>query len=273
MVQLDGADVTRWMSKATAEELALLIDSEYSDDEDVWIVRGVGPSGISVSSEGKPQPFLRPLSFFLQGTFFLGDRHGNQVAVLINGTRSVAEIRIDEANAHLRGVGFAVSQLGGDTVALFLSDAIRSCEMHGVAPDNEQWARIHDILSDGSTGNMRSGVKFVAKWIEHSENQRPGRYDYYRRVLLAFLYRHTGQLDKALQASDVVERPHEHEMSIAVLCTTRAAALMDMAELKPNDRDELLRRARLTLNKANAMSGGDSPDIRNAYVRLKKLDK
>ena len=47
---------------------------------------------------------------------------------------------------------------------------------------------------------------------------------------------------------------------------------MDVAENKPGRRTELLRAARLTLNKANAMSGEDSEEIMAAYKRLKKLD-
>ena len=58
-----------------------------------------------------------------------------------------------------------------------------------------------------------------------------------------------------------------------VLCTTRAAAMMGMADLKPTQRSKLLREARLTLNKANAMSSGDSSEILAAYRRLKMLDQ
>jgi len=123
---------------------------------------------------------------------------------------------------------------------------------------------------------MRRSTQFIAQWIEQSEKENKGRFDIYRRVLLAYLYRHTGQLDKALEVSAIVEFPRNRllgtDASISVLCTTRAAALMDSAKMKPSKAMDLLRVARLTLNKANAMSKSDSDEIRNTYKLLKKLE-
>ena len=79
-----------------------------------------------------------------------------------------------------------------------------------------------------------------------------------------------------MEASDIVDLPRNRlngsNSTMSVLCTTRAATLMDAAENKPGRRTELLRAARLTLNKANATSGEDSEEIMVAYKRLKKLD-
>jgi len=47
---------------------------------------------------------------------------------------------------------------------------------------------------------------------------------------------------------------------------------MDLAEQKAGSRGVCLAKARLALNKANAASEGDSEHVRNAYMRLKKLE-
>ncbi|MCX7164796.1 MAG: hypothetical protein NTV11_00795 [Rhodocyclales bacterium] len=277
MIQLDGSEVARWASKASEADLAALAGAEYSDDDDVWIVCGAGPTGISISKEGQEYSVRRPFNFFFSGTFFLEEAPGHSVDALIKGSLSVGERKISAANEHLRGLGFSVSELGGDTVALFLWDIVKAFEERQVAPDDGQWNRLHDILRNGSASVMRVGAKLVTQWIAHSEEANGGIFDVYRRVLLAFLYRHTGQLEKALQVSSIVEFPQSRMMggssSVAVLCTTRAAAMMDMAELQPSKRSELLKNARLTLNKANAISGSDSDEIRETYSRMKKLDQ
>jgi hypothetical protein len=48
---------------------------------------------------------------------------------------------------------------------------------------------------------------------------------------------------------------------------------MDLAELQTSKRNDLLKEARLKLNRANAISVGDSEFIREAYQRLKSLDR
>ena len=278
MVQLDGEDVARWASKASKEDLVLLANAEYSDADDIFLVRSVGQAGLSIAKSGQSQPVLRPYGFFSSGTFFLSDEHGTLIAELIKGSMSTIEKRIIDANEYLHKRGFYVSELGGDTVALFISDTIRNFEELGLPPDDEQWSRTHDILRNGSASVMKCGARYVAKWIDHSEKQNGGRFDFYRRVLLAVLYRHTGQPDKALQVTSVVDSPQHinaagGKSSMSVLCTTRAATMMDLAELQPANRTDLLTKARQTLNKANALSGSDSDEIRETYSRLKRLEQ
>lgn len=278
MLQLDGDDVAHWASKASKEDLVLLENAEYSNADDIFVVRGAGQTGLSIAKDGQSQPVLRPYSFFYSGTFFLSDELGTLIAELIKGSMSIFQKRIVDANEYLSVHGFAVTELGGDTIAIFISDTIRNFEKLGLSPNDVQWSRIHDILTNGSTSVMRCGAKYVAKWIDHSERINGGRLDFYRRVLLAVLYRHTGQLDQALQVISVVDSPQHinaagGKSSMSVLCTIRAATLMDLAQLQPANRTDLLIKARQSLNKANALSGSDSDEIRETYCRLKRLEQ
>lgn len=276
MIEFDGIEVVRWASQATGAELSLLENAEYSDTDDIWIIKSAKPSGLAVVKDGQFQQVLRPYGFFRSGAFFLNDEIGCQVRQKINDTLSQNDKNIIEANMYLGARGFFVSELGGDGNVLLLANAIRNFDQDGKVPDGEDWERIHELLTNCKASLMKCGAKFVSEWIIHSEKQNEGLFDVYRRVLLASLYRHSGQLDKALEASSIADLPRNrlrgNNSTMSVLCTTRAATLMDIAENKPMRRAELLLAARLTLNKANAMSGVDSEEIMVAYKRLKKLD-
>jgi hypothetical protein len=276
MVQIDGIEVARWAEKAREDDLRLLMGTEYSDTDSEWTINDADTVGILISKKNQPEPVLRPYSFFSQGTFFVKEEISAQLSQLIEASMTTGDRIIDAAKNHLRGLGFAVSQLGGDSATLLISNTIKNFQEHKVVPNDDQWGQIHEIFSTRSTEMMTLSTQFIAKWIEQSEKENKGRFDIYRRVLLAYLYRHTSKLDKALEVSAIVELPRNRllgtDASISVLCTTRAAALMDCAEKKLPGAMDLLRTARLTLNKANAMSASNSDEIRNAYKRLKKLE-
>src|SRR3989338_3019799 len=276
MIEFDGAEIVRWTSQATDGELALLVNAEYSDSDDIWIIKSVKQAGLTVVKDGQFQQVLRPYGFFRSGAFFLIDEIGCQIRQKISDTLSQGDKNIVEANMYLGARGFFVSELGGDGNVLLLANAIRNFDQEGKMPNGDDWERIQELLTHSKTSVMKCGAKFISEWIIHSEKQNEGLFDVYRRVLLATLYRHSGLLDKALEASDIVDLPRNRlngsNSTMSVLCTTRAATLMDAAENKPGRRTELLRAARLTLNKANATSGEDSEEIMVAYKRLKKLD-
>lgn len=276
MIEFDGAEIVKWTSRATDEELALLENAEYSDADDIWIIKSAKPSGLAVIKDGQFQQVLRPYGFFRSGAFFLDDEIGCQVRQKISDTLSQGDKNIVEANMYLGTHGFFVSELGGDGNVLLLANAIRNFDQKGKIPNSDDWERIHELLTHSKASVMKCGAKFISEWIIHSEKQNEGLFDVYRRVLLATLYRHSGLLDKALEASDIVDLPRNRlngsGSTMSVLCTTRAATLMDAAENKPGRRAELLYAARLALNKANATSGDDSEEIMVAYKRLKKLD-
>lgn len=279
MIEFDGAEIVRWTSQATDEDLELLENAEYSDADDIWVIKSAKSSGLTVGKDGKDGKFqqvLRPYRFFRSGAFFLNDEIGCQVSQKINDALSLGDKNIVEANMYLGACGFFVSELGGDGNILLLANAIREFEQKNKIPNSDDWDRIHELLTHSKASVMKCGVKFISEWIIHFEKQNEGLFEVYRRVLLATLYRNSGLLDKALEASDIVDLPRNRlngsSSTMSVLCTTRAATLMDAAENKSAHRTELLLAARLTLNKANAMSGNDSEEIMMAYKRLKKLD-
>lgn len=274
--QFDGCEVVRWLGAATLEKRGVLLNAEYADDDDIWTVNGISASTLVVCRDGEAKNISRPYDFFSQGTFFLEVEAGRILSAEITGSMSAAELRINRAKDFLSEQGFPISELGGDTVALLFSEVITAFQSQDVLPAEDQWDRITDVLKSGSKSLMKLGAKHVSLWLKTAESRKEGRIDLYRRVSLAALYRHAGQFDQALEVCEAADLPVPQldggATSLSALLTTRAATLMDLAELQHSNRSDLLKEARLKLNRANAISGGDSEFIREAYQRLKSLD-
>lgn len=276
-IQIDGINIVRWVVDASPDDLSLLVLAEYSDKEDILVIRAAKHSGLTVVKIGSSGEIIRPINSFKTGTFFFGSDNGERIRNLISNSLSPSDKRVIEANNYLLAHGFLVSELGGDSPSLILADAIKNFEEHEEVPDGDNWNNIHALLIGRPIAVQRCAVKYISTWICHLENKKPEGFDVYKRVLLATLLRHSGQLDKSLEVSRIVELPHRRLLgtnsSISVLCTVRAATLMDIAEAQPNKMADLLKQTRLILNKANAMSGGDHIEILNTYQRLNKLEK
>ena len=274
--QFDGRGVVRWLDSATHEKRSILINAEYSDDDDIWTVRGVTVFTLLVCKDGEAKTIPRPFTFFSQGTFFLEAEAGLLLSTEITDSMSAAELRISQAKDFLSERGFPVSELGGDTVALLFADVISVFHSQSILPTEDQWDRINEVLKSGSKSLMKLGAKHISLWLKAAEDKREGRIDLYRRVSLASLYRHAGQFDQALEiceAADIsVSQLDGGPSNLSALLTTRAATLMDLAELHTSKRNDLLKDARLKLNRANAISSGNSDFVREAYQRLKSLE-
>lgn len=277
-MQIQGEDIVRWVISAPPDELKLLVGTDYSDISDEWRVIDVDPNGLRVSKIGSERIELKAFSFFRSGTFFIDiEEISNRICCLLRSSQEPWERELIRVKELLSSYGFSISELGGDGNVIALAAAVFEFTEHTVIPDGDDWLKVHEILSNSTVENKRVGAKHIKQWIDKAEEKLHGNFDVYRRVSLAHLYRHTGQLDKALIVSDVVDEPRHRlegtNTSISVLCTTRAAAMMDLAEKQATQRNANLEKARLVLNKANANSGVDSSEIRAAYMRLNMLER
>lgn len=121
------------------------------------------------------------------------------------------------------------------------------------------------------SANFNWCSRFFERWliaVEEDNGPEP-----IGRMHLAYVFRQTGLLKKALEVTNVVEFPRErfkcppHLMSI--LATIRSAIYLDIFE-KCNDRD-LLVFSRKTVNKAWAINKSD--EASNVYQRLQKYER
>ena len=115
------------------------------------------------------------------------------------------------------------------------------------------------------------GAKVIGTWRDLSLAKK-GSVSGDVLIKLAYCFRHSGQLDKALDASEVVTR-HDRKVSLthgqkAVLATERAAALLDLYNIR---RDQsLLAQARRCAGIAWAIAQSNETSL--VYQRLKSLE-
>ena len=236
MIEFDGQQVIGWIKKSSSDDHFFLFECEYSDEKDVWSVGGLVSNELLISKDGDTKQFKRPLNFFEQGTFFFSLESGTKLRELLQASLTEVDKQIAHANEVIRSHGLSASELGGSSSVTFLAELIENYETKSILPDNGQWERLHEIFANRTTAIMRNGIPLITKWLIESENKNNGLFDLYRRVLLAVIFRRTGQFDKALKVSDVVDLPRAQHSggfsSVSVLCTTRAATMMDLAEIR-----------------------------------------
>jgi hypothetical protein len=269
-IQIEGQMIFAWIQKSDAANHALLHGSEFSNDEDVWIINSIDREWIEMETFEGAQ-VRRRLPFILNGTFFIEAPLSKNIEASIRSSMTLAELALDEVKNNLRSKGFHLNALRASHTE-FLSSLLLEFQEHSY-PDGATWAKLHDLIKDGAVENMRAIVPFLIKWIERSE-AKLGMYDLSRRILLAIAFRHTGQFQKAVEVSEVVNEHGKYpndQGCIAILCTTRSASLMDIAESGSSSPCEILARARKSLNRANAIRS--SEEVMLTYRRMKTLDQ
>ncbi|MDQ5915694.1 MAG: hypothetical protein QG584_1586 [Pseudomonadota bacterium] len=278
-MEIDGRQIVAWLAKASEPERQALIGATYSDSDSEWRIEALQPGKLLV----KEYPFdtscrmiLRPLPLFSDGAFFFEEGVGEQVMESVQTSMTTQELRIETAKSYLSSLGFPLVDLGGDTAMLSVFDALSLWEKEKAIPAGEVRSRLYEIFKR-TVSLQRLGSRFFERWVKHKEGQTtPMNYDAQLRLCWATLCRHSGRPESSLLATDVVDLPSNQfpvrGPLLAELCTVRAATMMDMAEQKASSREDYLAKARSTLNKANALAEGNSDYVRNAYMRLKKLE-
>lgn len=278
-MEIDGRQIVAWLAKAAEPERQSLIGSTYSDSDSEWRIEALQSGKLLVREypfDASCRVMLRPQSLFSDGAFFFDAAAGEQVMGLVQTTMTTQERRIEAAKSYLSALGFPLADLGGDPAILGVFDALSRWEKEREVPAGEARSRLYEIFKR-TVSLQRLGGRFFEDWVKHKEGQTtPTNYDAHLRLCLATLCRHSGKPESSLLASDVVDLPSTHFSVrgplLAELCTVRAATMMDLAEQKASSRGEYLAKARSALNKANALAEGDSHYVRNAYMRLKKLE-
>lgn len=278
-MEIDGRQIIAWLAKVSEPERHTLIGATYSDSDSEWRIEGVQSGKLLVREypfEASSRLIPRPLPLFSDGSFFFDGDAGEQIMSLVQEAMTPQERRIEAAKIHLSTLGFPLLELGGDPATLSVSDALSLWEKERRIPTGEVRSRLYEIFRR-TVSLQRLGARFFEGWVKQNEGRSsPPAYDAHLRLCWATLCRHSSRPEAALLATDVVDLPSSQfpvrGPVFAELCTVRAATLMDLAEQKAGSRRDLLAKARMALNKANAASEGDSDYVRNAYVRLKKLE-
>jgi hypothetical protein len=269
-IQIEGQKIFDWIQKCDESDRSLLVGSDFSNDDDEWTVKRIDREWVEMATLDGVM-VRKKLQFILSGDFFVEIATSSRIEGLRRNAMSPAEQALEDAKGVLLSSGFHTTALGASDTK-FLSSLILDSQSSSY-PDGEVWTRLHDLIMDGAIENMRAIAPFLKVWIDRSE-AKLGLYDLARRILLAVVYRHTGQLHKAVEVSNVVNEHGQYpndQGCIAILCTTRAAALMDIAESGASSPCEVLANARKALNRANAIRSSD--EVMLTYRRMKILDE
>jgi hypothetical protein len=270
MTQIEGQMIFAWIQKSDAADHALLNESEFSNDDDVWVVKSIDREWLEMTTSEGDQ-VRKKLPFILNGAFFIEVPISQNIEASMRSSMSSFKLALDAAKNNLRSRGFNVNALGASHTEFLSSLLIEFQDLS--YPDVATWTKLHDLIKDGAVENMLAIVPFLKKWVDRSE-AKLGMYDLQRRILLAVAFRHTGQTQKAVEVSEVVNEHGKYlndQGCIAILCTTRAASLMDIAESGSSSPCEILARARKSLNRANAIRS--SEEVMFTYRRMKSLDQ
>lgn len=276
MNEIDGKVVARWiLNTATEQELQLLVGVEFSDADNVYIIKQAKTGGIVAAIEGTSSQARLSLHMLESGSFFIDDT-ANHLASLIYQSRSPVDQMIDEAKSLLSSKGFTVSEMGGDTRVLKIAQIDQVFSQQNLYPSPDEWHSAHEIFKTSGLRNMSLGAQMMQKWLDVLERGLGGRFDAYYRNLLAALYRNSGNTSDALRVSDVVNaHPSLYEsngVAEGMLRVTRAATLMDGIEKNFfSDNFEALRKVKGNLDKAHAIFRGNSEEVRSCYYRMDSL--
>lgn len=278
MNEIDGKAVVRWMlNTATDSDLRLLHGVEFSDADNVYVIRQATASGLVADIDGINKQARLTLSQIESGSFFI-DRAQNDLVVVINESRSPVDRMIDDAKTLLSSKGYMVSEMGGDTRVLKIAQIDLECSRTNSYPQPNDWHSAHEIFSTSGLRNMSLGAQAMQRWLDALEGGLRGRFDVYYRNMLTALYRHSGYTAEALKVSEIVNvDPSLYQsggVAEGMLRVTRAATLMDGIERNMfSDNVAALKRVKGNLDKAYAIFRGNSEEAKSCYYRLDSLKR
>jgi hypothetical protein len=279
-MEIDGQYVAKWLVSANESERNLVLGSTFSDDYEWRIEQCDAALLVLREYPFTPQDRLVPrhVSTLNDGTFFFEEIVGLKIQHLINQSLLPHETELVQARDYLRARDFMLSEMGGNANVLKMCAAIRSWDEERSIPEGQAIADVYEIFKlSNSLG--RIGARYLSDWLDQKERRTDSfEYDAWGRIRLAKLLRNTGQLNRAITATDVVELPYNHfpfsGLVMAILCTVRAATFLDLADNahSMDKKKDFTRRARLSANKANANSQGDNLYIREVYQRINHIE-
>ena len=188
----------------------------------------------------------------------------------INASKSSFEKKSEEAQNYLLSKGV-------DSNKLPKSDRIKLAVMYELmmkseVPVKDDLFYLYDLIRGSKQWQI--GISFYNKVLELNENVDQSIFDCQVRLFLAVIYRHSGNHQKAVELTDIIDLPQKisgcSRNLISKICTTRAAALLDRFEFSSETiPSEEAKRIRKYLDKSWAID--QSPETSLVYKRLDKI--
>ena len=269
-ISAEGRQFVAWVKGvATDQDLGNLLEFEYSDDNAIWTIRVIDHNWIDIAKEGESH-FSRRSITFIDNTwtvFLPADRFDPWP-----GPVSQA----DRARHILKPLDLSLAEFS-DSQIINISVWLASWVDNHAMPRFADQMEIYEIAKADHCQRYphfaKSILPIFKAWM-HCEEEKQNSVHPTLRLWVAVLQRHTGREIDAIQTTEFIERPTKgngsrgcDQSTLALLSSTRSAALMDRAEHTGDG--TCLAEARLQADRVNAISG----NALELYRRIISLEK
>ncbi|MBP0465876.1 hypothetical protein J5Y09_18260 [Roseomonas sp. PWR1] len=270
-LQLEGRTVLQWLTRASEDEWGALIDClvDDGDREEAWLIVNVRRNLLEVTTEGTPAARVRRQWTWLSSGFVIIPEARREVVDLVERSRPPEVVAFEAAQARLRNLGFDPHRFATSDDVFLVDRVLAEAATDRVVPRRADRFAFYEALK--SCGQFRPAIPHLRAWMAAVEADQEPLVDASERLRLSVMLRHAGQPGASLDVSAVVDLPptllRAEDEVVAMLCTHRAAALLDLFD-STGDCD-LLTDARRYLDRAWRLKKG--PEASNTYQRWHRL--
>ncbi len=267
-----GERVFEWLNHVAADEWAQLIGCGLDDGlvDEPWVIREVQRDAFEVvAQDGKTAKRL-PWSVVRKGCLVVPGDRGSVRTTIENG-RPAELIELQQVRQRVRQLGFDPARFGSQDDLRTVDRIVSGSQNDGSIPDRAERYIVYEAVVKAQ--QLRPAIPVFGRWLTSIEKRRHPEVDPIARLQLSTLYRHSGQLNEALEVSDVVDLPARRFPATArersMLCCHRAATMLDLFEINGDAR--LLEGARRHLSTAWDNDKGE--EVSNTYSRYRRLQE
>lgn len=266
---LEGKAVLRWLKETPhdrAAEILIGCGLDNGVDEELLVIEELDVDFVLQCRLGLTKKRIPPT--LLQQSIVVDNKAGHPLKAAIEQTTPEYERILIDAKRKLQNAGIPAEKLTRSADLFSLIEVLEAHE-HKRLPTPELQEELYDLIKRANL--LQLGAKIIEGWRNLELNSN-GYVDGDILIRLAYCWRHSGQIGRALEASKPVV---EYDKTVritpaqkAVLATERAAALMDLFEIRRDQ--QLLSAARRCAGIAWAISQSQETSL--VYERLKSLE-
>lgn len=270
-LQLEGRTVLQWLTRAPEDEWGALTDCLVDDgvNVEVWLIVGVRRNLLDVTPDGTSTAPVRRQWTWLGTGFVIVPESRREVLDLIERSRPPEVVAFEAAQTRLRDLGFDPQRFTTSDDVFLVDKVLSEASRDRVVPRRTDRFAFYEALK--SCGQFRPAIPYLRAWMAAVEADQEPLVDASERLRLSVMLRHAGLPGASLDVSAVVDLPptllRAEDDVVAMLCTHRAAALLDLFD--DTGDCNLLTEARRYLDRAWRLKRG--PEASNTYQRWHRL--
>lgn len=271
-LSIKGAAVVDWVALDPGVRRRLLVGLEWVDDHAEWLIEDIDDQWILLlQSTGARTQLLR------LGDLSSGECYADPDSLFASTwlqSRSPREIRLREALEYFQAHQVPIGERFPTDAALGIHEALSVAPVRADMPDPGHRDALYEHLKDVDDRDvLRWAARLFASWLQVLTNPPPFDGEATLRIQTAYLARHSGLLELAMDMTRVVyeglgdfQRTDEQD---SILCVERAAVMLDLLDkgMAPEPEASWLQRVERLLKSAWRRNPG-SMYVRAVYRRF-----